>query len=287
MNVLIYSNCHGGILKEMFEKNDYTKNKFVINFFYNYENLDKKMELLHKNLLENCDIFMYQPFNKQHSYSEYDISQVKKYLKPDCVILKINYYRFKGFWFESEYKPYHSYGEYTFAPDIKYFGIHNSFINFNGNKKETMEKLNDIRIDEERYINYFIEEVEHFKKIDDNSDVKMYDYFIKNYKTRHFFNDGFHPTNLFFYEMFRQIVFKLTGHELVFEDNEFIESLSYIEETHWTLPILPQIKRILKMTTSDNINVFYGKLKKNMSVYDYYYIRLSQNNFREYLENCG
>lgn len=287
MNVLIYSNCHGGIIKEMFERNDYTKNKFVINFFYNYENLDKKMELLHKNLLENCDIFMYQPFNKQHSYSEYDITKVKKYLKPDCVILKINYYRFKGFWFESEYKPYHSYGEYNFAPDIKYFGIHNSFINFNGNKKETIDKLNDIRIDEERYIKYFIEEVEHFKKIDDNSDVKMYDYFIKNYKTRHFFNDGFHPTNLFFYEIFRQVVFKLTGHELVFEDIEFIESLSYVEETHWTLPILPQIKRILNMTTSDKINVFYGKLKKNMSVYDYYYIRSSQNNFREYLENCG
>jgi hypothetical protein len=286
MNVLIYSNCHGGIIKEMFEQNDYTKNKFVINCFYNYENLDKKMELLHKNLLENCDIFMYQPFNKQHSYSEYDISEVKKYLKPDCVILKINYYRFKGFWFKSEYKPYHSYGEYKFAPDTKYFGIHNSFINFNGNKKETIDKLNNIRIDEEKYVAYFIEEVEHFKKIDDNSDVKMYDYFIKNYKTRHFFNDGFHPTNLFFYEIFRQIVFKLTGHELVFEDIEFIDSLSHIEETHWSLPILPQIKRILNMTTSDGINVFYGNLKKNMSIYDYYYIRLSPTHFQDYLENC-
>jgi hypothetical protein len=272
MNVLIYSNCHGGIIKEMFERNEYTKNKFVINLFYNYENLDKKMDLSHKHLLETCDIFMYQPFNKQHSYSEYDISEVKKYLKPECIILKINYYRFKGFWYESEYKPYNSYKEYTFAPDIKYFGIHNSFINFNGTHKETMDKLNNIRIDEERYVNYFLEELQHFKK-------------IENFKSRHLFNDGFHPTNLFFYEIFRQIVLKLTGHELP-EDMEFIESLSYIEETHWTLPILPQIKKILKMNTSNHINVFYGDLKKTMSIYDYYYIRLSHKNFQDYLEKC-
>ena len=113
----------------------------------------------------------------------------------------------------------------------------------------------------------------------------MYEYFLKNFKSRHLFNDGFHPTNLFFYEIFRQIVLKLTGHELP-EDMEFIESLSSIEETHWTLPILPQIKKILKMNTSNHINVFYGDLKKTMTIYDYYYIRLSHKNFQDYLEKC-
>lgn len=283
MNVVIFSNCHGHIIKTMFERHVYTKNKFIINHVTNYENLDKKMDLTHKYMLEKCDVFLYQPFNKQHSYSEYDINELKKYFKPDCIILKINYYRFKGFWFESEYKPYNSYNDYNFAPDAKYFGIHNSFINFNGDKKKTIEKINNIYIDEEKFLKYFREELENFKKIDDNSDVRMYEYFINNYENNNFFNDGFHPTNLFFYEIFRQILFKLTGHKLINEDIEFINLINNNELTHWSLPILPQIKKILNIKTPDIINIFYGNIKKSMSVYDYYYIRLSQENFKEYL----
>ena len=283
INILLYSNCHGGIIKAMFEKHIYTKDKFKINYFYNYENLDKKLDLSHKSMLENSDIFIYQPFNKQHSYSEYDISALKKYLKPDCIILKINYYRFKGFWFESEYKPYNSYKNYNFAPDAKYFGIHNSFFNFYGNKEETIDRINNVYIDEEKFLKYFKEELDNFKKIDDNSDVRMYEYFINNYKNKHLFNDGFHPTNLFFYEIFRQIVFKLTGHELIIEDIEFINLFNNIELTHWSLPILPKVKKILDIKTPDIIHVFYEN-KKCMSVYDYYYIRLSQTNFQNYLD---
>lgn len=283
MNVVIYSNCHGGIIKEMFEKHIYTKNKFILNHVVNYENLDKKMDLSHKYMLENCHVFLYQPFNRQHSYSEYDINELKKNLKPECIILKINYYRFKGFWFESEHKPYSSYNQYFFAADQLHFGIHNSFINFNGNKNEIIEKINNIHIDEKKFLMHFNEELDNFKRIDDNSDVKMYEYFINNYKNINFFNDGFHPTNLFFYEIFRQIVFKLTGHELIIEDNEFVNLFNNIELTHWALPILPQIKKILNITTPNIINVFYGNEKKCMTIYDYYYIRLSPKNFQEYL----
>jgi hypothetical protein len=283
MNILIYSNCHGAIIKSMFETHPHTKDMFTINYVYNFENLDKQMSPSHKKMIEDCDIFLYQPFNKQHTYSEYDITKIKTYLKPECIILRINYYRFKGFWMDSEYKPFHSYKNYNFAPDVKYFGIHNSFINFKGTHEETVEKLNHIQIDNEKYLNYFKEELRHFKLIDDNSDVKMYDYFINNLKTHHFFNDGFHPTNLFLYEIFRQIVGNLTGHELMVEDMNFIKLFDGIEETRWTLPILPQIKKILDIKTPDTINVFYGELKKTMTVYDYYYIRLSPQNFQEYL----
>lgn len=283
MNIVIYSNCHGRIIKAMFEKHIYTKDKFIINYIINYENLDKNFDPSHKNMLEKCDVFMYQPFNKQHSYSEYDIYELKKYLNSKCIILKINYYRFKGFWFESEYKPYNSYNGFNFAPDIRYYGIHNSFINFNGNKEETIYKINNVNINEEIFLKYFKEELNNFKIIDDNSDVTMYEYFINNYKTKNLFHDSFHPTNLFFYEIFRQIVFKLTNYRLVIEDNDFINIFANIELTHWSLPILPKIKKILDIKTSDIVHVFYGDNKKCMSIYDYYYIRLSHTNFKNYL----
>ena len=171
---------------------------------------------------------------------------------------------------------------------MKYYGLHNSFIGFNGSKKDIIEKIHSITIDKEKFVAYFREELDNFKNLDDNSDVKMYEYFINNYTTKHLFHDVFHPTNLFFYEMFRQIVFKLTGHELMVEDMEFINLFNDIEMTNWALPILPVIKEFLKIKTPEVMPVFVtgvnGDKQLYMNVYDYYYIRLSHANFETYLK---
>jgi hypothetical protein len=270
----------------MFNRHTYTAGRFIINYIINYEHLDRTLESSHLHMLSNCDVFMYQPFNKPLTHCEYDISNMKRYLKPTCIILKINYYRFKGFWFESEYKPYNNYNNYKFF-DMKYYGLHNSFIGFTGSKKDIVEKIHSIELDKEQFGAYFRGELENLKKIDDNSDVKMYDYFVSNYTTKHLFHDVFHPTNLFFYEIFRQIVFKLTGHELMVEDMEFINLFNDIEMTHWALPMLPSIKELLDIKTPDIVCVFYAPShadkKIYMDVYDYYYIRLSHTNFQTYL----
>jgi len=265
----------------MFEKHPFTK-KYVIHYIVNYENIMKeKIDDTHITLFENCDVFMYQPFNKEYENTEYDISTIKKYLKSNTIVLKINYYRFRGFWYDSEYKPYHQYNNYQFL-NTKYYGIHDSFRNFNTtNKNEVIQKIDDIYISKEELMLFFNEELAKFKIIDDNSDIKMYDYFINNYQTKHLFHDPFHPTNLFFYEMFRQIVYKLDKHEL----NDTYD-FDDIEMTHWALPILPIVKNILQLTLGD-IYVFYppkyADKKLYMNVYDYYYIRLSPENFQLYL----
>jgi hypothetical protein len=198
----------------------------------------------------------------------------------------MNYFRFKGFWFESEYKPFHSYQRYQFL-DKKYYGLHNSFIHFNGDKQDIINKIDTLSIDRDTFLSYFREELSHLKRIDDNSDIKMYDYFINNYKNTHLFHDVFHPTNLFFYQMFRQLVFKLTNYELPMEDLAFVQLCNDIEMTHWALPILPCIKQILEIDTPNVVSVFYppkyADKKLDLSIYDYYYIRLSEKNFETYL----
>lgn len=289
MNVVLYSNCAGNIIQHMFNSHTYTRDKFIIHYIINYEQLDKNMTAEHKQLLESCDIFLYQPFNQHYSYSEYDIEKVKQLLKPTCLILRINYYRFKGFWFESDYKPYNEYCNYKFL-DYKYYGLHKDFINFVGDRAQTRNKIKNINIDRTLFLEYFQSELDQLKLLDDNSDVKMYDYFITNYKHKHLFHDVFHPTNLFFYEIFRQIVLKLTGHELLYEDMDFIHTLNDIEMTHWALPILPQIKGILDMTTPNSICVFYpgyADRRIYMDVYDYYYLRQSHENFALYLSSIA
>ena len=50
----------------------------------------------------------------------------------------------------------------------------------------------------------------------------MFEYFINIYKIKQLFHDPFHPTNLFFYEIFRQFIFKLDDYELKYEDYDFI-----------------------------------------------------------------
>jgi hypothetical protein len=286
--IVIFSNCAGEILKYMFETHNFTKDKFSIHYIVNYENLDKKLNTDHINLLNKCDIFIYQPFNRDYSDSEYDVTNLTKHLRPCTIMLKVNYYRFKGFWYDSEYKPYNKYNNYQFLNRDTY-GIHNSFINFHGNKNDIIDKINNIWIEKNELVSYFDNELEKFKKIDDNSDVNMFDYFINNYKIKRLFHDPFHPTNLFFYEIFRQIIVKLLDNELKYEDNDFIASLDCTEMTHWALPILPIVRTHLELELPDTIWIFsppyYGDKKYCMDIYDYYYVRLSPENFKKYQDN--
>lgn len=200
----------------------------------------------------------------------------------------MNYYRFKGFWFESELKPYDRYGAYIFNDSV-YYGIHNSFENFNGSYNDVVSKIDSLTLDEGRFDEYFQGELYKLKVIDDNSDVKLYDYFMNNYKHKPLFHDIFHPTNLFFYEIFRQVIFKITGEDLVAEDREFLNACDDIEMTHWALPILPWVKRHLDIRTPKVICVFFvpmcGEKKIYMNIYDYYFIRLTTINFQLFLNS--
>jgi len=177
--IVLYSNCVGGIIKAMFEKHEFTKDKFSINYIINYENLDKSLDKNHIDILNDCDIFLYQPFNQNFNESEYDITNIKKYLKKETIILKINYYRFKGFWFQSEYKPYNKYNNYIF--------------------NDIIDKINNIEIDKDEYLCFFNNSLEQFKNIDNNSDIKMFDYFIENYKFKRLFHDIYITQLIYFF----------------------------------------------------------------------------------------
>lgn len=289
MNILIYSNCAGDVITSMFENHPLTKDKYKISFFHNYENLHKNnLEHEHKKLLNECDIFIYQPMNKNYDYSEYDIGSIQKYLKNECKILRVNYYRTRAFWYNSTYIPYNRYGNYSFHTN---YGIHNDFINLKNknDKKEIVEFINNIQIDKEEIINFFDNEVEKFKILDEKSDVKMYNFFKLNYNNNLLFFDPFHPTNIFFYEIFRQLIKLILNYELPEKDLDFLNEpkMKDVEMTNWTLPILPLIKTVLKLNYEDIIPCFHKQTHPKrlyMNTYDNYYIRLSPNNFKNYLD---
>ena len=203
-------------------------------------------------------------------------------------MIKLNYYRFSGFWHDTTFKPY----------DINYFaergfpfnpqqccGLHKDFENFKdiSNKNAIIYKIHTLDIKKHEIINNFNAAIEKFKIIDDNSDVNMYDFFINNYKDKLLFHDPYHPSNIFFYEVFIQLVRKICNYELMSEDEEFIKSSAHIELYNWAMPILPIIKTHLELKLPDVVNVFNPIKPLKMDIYDYYYIRLSPKNFIDYM----
>jgi len=272
----------------MFENHQFTKGKFNISYFANYENLEKSnITEIHKQLLNDCDIFIYQPMNKNYDYSEYNINSIQKHLKNECRVMRVNYYRTRAFWYECDYIPYTSFAKYSFHTKC---GLHKDFINIKkeSEKKEVINFTNNIKIDKEELISFFESEVEKIKILDEKSDVKMYDFFRLNYTDKLLFFDQFHPTNIFFYEIFRQLVNQLLHHELPENDLYFLNesNINDIEMTHWTVPILPFIKTILKLNYEDIIPCFHPQCHPKrlyMNTYDNYYIRLSPTNLKKYL----
>lgn len=289
IRILIYSNCAGNIIKRMFENHNNTK-KFIIDYIANYEQCHTKTLMPgHLEKLSNCDYFFYQPFNNDN-YEEYNIKNVITYLKTSCKILRINYYRFKGFWLKDTFSPYNEIDGRSYFLNHEYYGIHKNFMecsddnnNNNVDFLHIRERINSIYINDEYILENFNTELEKFKMIDDNSDVKLYDFFMDNYKDKRLFYDVFHPTNLFFYEIFRQLLEKF---DIVIpkEDPLFLESLKNTEMAHWALPILPQIKKCLGLNFYDGLYVFNKNENESLikiSMEEYYYVRLSIDNLEK------
>jgi hypothetical protein len=184
-HILIFSNCAGTVLKPMFETHPETKFNYVVNHIVNYERLGSKLDGEHIELLKTCDVFIYQPLNQHYNDNEYDITYLKQFLREQVLILKVNYYRFKGFWYESEHNPYNTYGTYKFL-DWKYYGIHNSFKHFQGSRADVILKIDETEIPKEAFMTYFNEEIERLNHLDINSDVKMLEFFLSNYKKTSF-----------------------------------------------------------------------------------------------------
>lgn len=120
----------------------------------------------------------------------------------------------------------------------------------------------------------------------------MHNFFKLNYNDNLLFFDQFHPTNIFFYEIFRQLVKQILNYQLPEKDFDFLNDskVKGIELTHWTIPILPVIKTILKLNYEDIIPCFHPERHPKrlyINTYDYYYIRLSPNNFKKYLDKSA
>lgn len=288
-NVVIYSNCHGTILASMFQSHGYTKRKYNVTHISNYMNLSTNYGMIsseHFQMLSTCDIFIYQPFNKTFHENPYDINNVLFFLKPSCKTYRVSYYRFRGFWFECDHKPYDTYKQYRFPCESHDVGIHRSLKEFRGDYSQLINHIDHIEIDPIQYFVFFQEELNKLKKLDDTCDVNMLPFFLENFKQRTLFHDPFHPTLFFFYEIFRQLIYQMTNIHIDPKDDMFLSCIETSELTMWSQPILPCIKNILQMQIPSMFYLFDGVHDAHIvhiNIYQYYYIRLKKEHFEHYL----
>jgi hypothetical protein len=206
MKIVIYMNCIGNQIKKFFNEIG-IECDHIVNYI---EMKSGHSPDKYNDLLSNADYFIYQPFNKHHKTHIWYPVNLFRYLNDNCKKIKINYYRFKGFWEEPRYKTDYHHLKYDF--DVKQ------------NFEDSLKKL---------------------KMIDDNSDIQMFDFFVRNYKSVKLFHDCYHPTNFFIKEMCKQIC-QLIDINLVilFDSNIFtIDELNQNE-----MIIEQQIKEELNLT---------------------------------------
>lgn len=288
-SITIYANCIGSQLLEMFCCLKETS-AWDIHYISNYEYLhEAHISPDHLAFLKTCDYFIYQPFNHKYPDSEYDAERIQQWLKPECILFRVNYYRFRGFWYQCTYRPYIQHDAYKFLEDI---GIHENMRLLDGTEEITMEDIHriihQISLDSSKFETYFQEELDKFARIDAKSDVFMIDFFQRHYKTHLLFYDPFHPTPFFVYEIFRQLLHTLFDISIPdpVQNAFFIDQLE--GNVAWSNPVLPCIQDALGITDwPEKIPVFpncCGTVTIPMDVFDYYYCCMKPSHLQSYID---
>ena len=214
-----------------------------------------------ENFLDYQDQILKTIINPIENYKEYTIENIKKHTKPECLIIKIPYIRFDGFWLESEYITLKKFKSDTVKdfPNIRIDTLDDYLDN----------TPSDSKLVEEHFNNCIIK----LKKIQENSDILFVDFIIENYKLYPLFKDSNHPTILLLNYISQQLVsilcdkyqlkntfifsikrdIKLSGHfKPITNSMKKILGIEYDLDTYYKIPRKEYLLKILEYENSDN-----------------------------------
>lgn len=230
---------------------------------------------------ESADVFVYQPiYNMKYDNSAWHPKNLMKLLKPECKLIKLGYFKFDGFIPDTGYVPFWYKDDNIFIESV--YGIDKKCMSMNdsSNMNEIKNIIDTMTISQEDILKHFETALVSFKRKDDDSDIKMYSYFMNNYKTTHLYYDQRHPTNIFIYEMFRQLLYLIDGEVLGLVDSDNVytseDTAIYAEGR----PLLPQVVKCLELQGVPTHMKISRQIQKKYDVYEYYFIRLSESNLQ-------
>ena len=229
-NMVIFSNCHGEKYINIMKRDTNIANLFNINYIVSYMQLDNFEH--YKNDFCNADILI---INNIKNYNDYTINNLKKFIKQDCLLIIIPFVRFEGYWMPETYKKlyYIKDNAVSFFPEID-INIINKYLTYKIEDKEIV-------------LNYFTNCLKKLKEIENECDIKFYDYFIKNHKKYPFFRDNYHPTANMIEYIGKQIIYKIKEkYDIYYKENYYTLKSELYEYGHYK-PIIDSIKNILEL----------------------------------------
>lgn len=249
-NMVVFSNCHGERYIDIFKRDTNIHNVFNINYIVSYQQLDNFSNF--KDDFIKADVLI---INNIKQYNDYTMGNLKKILKPSCMVIVIPFVRFEGYWMPEQYKQLkYVYGNaVSFFPNIEKNNIQSYLV---GDKNK--DKDNEI-------IAYFNKCLAKLKQIDQESDIRFYDFFVDNHHKFPFFRDNYHPTMNILEYIATQIIEKIDqGFDITYNKSNFNLKKDLFEWGHYK-PMRNSVKRALKLEY-DLDKVFLCNREKYLNV---------------------
>lgn len=238
----LFMNCYGDQIKYYLNSLTNVLDKFKsIDVITTYQNLENDHVL---NSFKTCD---YLICNNIKSYPHLSPEQIRKIVKPTCKIIIIEYFRFNGF---------HPLQYMTHTNNLLWI-YDDSFKN-----TDSYEQYVNYLVDPEIITQRFDQALVKLKYMDEMSDIKVYDFFVENYKQKLLFRDPNHVTDYFMKHIIKQLLPKLD----LEVDNKIVDGISelyvYGFKFRYT-PILNCVKETLSLDFDDSmINFFNNKISR-------------------------
>lgn len=246
MKIFIFANCQGQHFKGLLQK--FAENVSV-EYEVSYKNLNNIENI--KDKFAEADVLLIQPVSQ---YNDFKIENLKRLLKPDCLVIRVPFIRFRGFWPDNESKSLTKFTE----DSVMFFPTLNA-------TDEVSEYLTGSFESKENIVKHFDQELAGLDTLEKQGDVKFVDYFKKYYQSIPLFNDPYHPSWPFVLYIAQQIFDILIKRKKIsFKEYDFKFDF-YSEENVYFRPITDQVAKALGITFDlDNyyIESRYGYLSK-------------------------
>jgi hypothetical protein len=191
MNIYVFANCHGVRYAEII-RNKSKIDLLTVEHDTSYANL-KNFDSI-KQKIRNADVLILQPIT---SYPEFSVENIKRHTKVDCLIIRIPFVRFWGFWPDVECVELTKFSEESvmFFPKLV----------------TTMSLDNYLTgpILKEEIVGHFDNEVEKLRRLEATGDIPFVDHFLECFQKTPMFNDPYHPTIPFINYLTNKIIEKI------------------------------------------------------------------------------
>jgi len=227
LNMVMFTNCHGEKYINMFKRDTNIDDMFNINYIVSYQQLDNFN--VFKNDFEHADVLI---INRIKSYTDYTIQNLKTILKKNVLLIIIPFVRFDGYWMPEPYKTLTKIGEnaVSFFPNILINQV-DSYLNTSYDKID--------------FINYYNNCLLKLKRIESESDIKFYDFFIKNHTKYPMFRDNYHPTLNMLEYIGSEIMIKINDKFNITYKGNNVKLLEDTKEYGHYTPITNMVKDLL------------------------------------------